>query len=142
MSAEEPFEMSNREFKLRQDAAARAELGCPHFAGIFALGASVDYMLGIGQPAIEERVLSLNRRLTERLIEAGWRVLSPLREENMRSGETLVAAARPKRIVAQLAQRRIAVSEKPQGFRVATHFFNSEDEIERLIAALAEIQDS
>ncbi|HEX8000441.1 MAG TPA: aminotransferase class V-fold PLP-dependent enzyme [Pyrinomonadaceae bacterium] len=141
LSVEAPFEMSNREFKLRRDAAARAEMGCPHFAGIFALGASVDYMLKLGQQRIEQRVLALNRHLTERLIETGWRVLSPLRKEKMRSGETLVAAARPKRIVAQLAQRHIAVTEKPLGFRVATHFFNSEDEIERLVAALYEVRD-
>jgi selenocysteine lyase/cysteine desulfurase len=142
MSVEEPFEMRNREFRLRKDAAARAEMGCPHFAGIFALGAAVDLMMSIGQPQIEQRVLGLNLYLTERLMKAGWRVLSPLRDENSRSGETLVAAERPKRVVARLRQRNISVTEKPQGFRVATHFFNNEDEIERLIAALDEIGSS
>jgi selenocysteine lyase/cysteine desulfurase len=136
LSVEDPFKMNNRQFQTRSDAAARAEMGCPHFAGIFALGASVEYMLGLGQQHIERRVLDLNRRLTERLVETNWRVLSPLRDERSRSGETLVEAARPRRTVARLAQQGIAITEKPQGFRVATHFFNHEDEIERLIAAL------
>ncbi|MDX6692506.1 MAG: cysteine desulfurase / selenocysteine lyase [Blastocatellia bacterium] len=136
LSVEEPFTMDNRRFKPRADAAARAEMGCPHFAGIFALGASVEYMLGLGQQNIERRVLDLNRRLTARLMETGWQTLSPVRDEGSRSGETLVAAARPKRTVARLAQHGVAVTEKPQGFRVATHFFNDEADIERLIAAL------
>ncbi len=139
LSVEEPYEMHNREFSVRGDAAARGELGCPHFAGIFALGAAVDYLRKLGARNIERRVLALNRHLTERLSEKGWRVLSPLREENMRSGETLVAAERPRRVVAHLAHNNVAVTEKPEGIRVATHFFNDEEDIERLIAALDEI---
>jgi selenocysteine lyase/cysteine desulfurase len=136
LSVEEPFLMRNNQFRLRGDAAARAEMGCPHFAGIFALGASVDYMLRLGRRNIERRVLALNRYLTKRLIENDWQVLSPHGDEGSRSGETLVAATRPKRIVARLNQQGVAVTEKPQGFRVATHFFNNVDDIERLIAAL------
>jgi selenocysteine lyase/cysteine desulfurase len=138
LSVEEPFEMRNREFRVRPDAAARAETGCPHFAGIFALGASVDYLLQLGIENIERRVLALNRYLTTRLSEEGWRILSPLRSESMRSGETLVAAERPKRVVAHLARHNIAVTEKPQGIRIATHFFNNEADIEQLIVALEE----
>jgi selenocysteine lyase/cysteine desulfurase len=140
LSVEEPFLMRNAEFKLRRDAAARAEMGCPHFAGIFALGASVDYMLRLGRQNIERRVLALNRYLTKRLTETGWQVLSPLRDEGSRSGETLVAASRPKRIVARLSQHGIAVTQKPQGFRVATHFFNNAADIERLIEVLSEVR--
>jgi selenocysteine lyase/cysteine desulfurase len=32
--------------------------------------------------------------------------------------------------------QKVFVTEKPQGFRVATDFFNNEDDIERLIEAL------
>jgi selenocysteine lyase/cysteine desulfurase len=138
MSVAEPFEMRNREILLRPDAAARAELGCPHFAGIFALGAAVDYLMKIGARQIEERVLALNRYLTARLADEGWRILSPLRDEIMRSGETLVAVSRPKRVVAHLAHHNIAVTEKPEGIRIATHFFNNEADIVRLISTIAD----
>src|SRR5207253_11118732 len=122
---------------LRHDAAARAELGCPHFAGMFALGASVQLMQEIGIRNIEQRVLSLNRQLTERLIEAGWRVLSPVRNEGNRSAETLVEAENPALVVAELGERGVIVTEKPQGIRVATHFFNNESDVERLLDALS-----
>ncbi len=38
LSVEDPYGERNNEIHLRHNAAARAELGCPHFAGIFALG--------------------------------------------------------------------------------------------------------
>jgi selenocysteine lyase/cysteine desulfurase len=74
--------------------------------------------------------------LTAKLSEIGWRVLSPQDDEKFRSAETLVAAENPGKVVAALAAQKILVTEKPQGFRVATDFFNNEDDIERLIAAL------
>lgn len=136
LSVDDPFAVRNREFQIRNDAAARAELGCPHFAGILALGASVNYMMQLGRERIERRALALNRYLTKRLMEAGWRVLSPLDDERARSAQTLVAAENPALTVARLAQRGISVTEKPQGIRIATHFFNNEEEIERLIEGM------
>jgi selenocysteine lyase/cysteine desulfurase len=32
----------------------------------------------------------------------------------------------------------VVVTEKPEGIRVATHFFNNQDDIERLIAGMSE----
>ncbi len=136
LSVEDPYGDRNDEIRLRHDAAARAELGCPHFAGMFALGASIDLLSAVGIKNIEERVLSLNRFLTDRLTDSGWKVLSPIINESSRSAETLVEAEDPARVVAQLADQNIIVTRKPQGIRVATHFFNNEDDIERLIEAL------
>lgn len=136
LSVQDPYAMRNNEVHLRHDLSSRSELGCPHFAGIFALGASIEMMQTIGPAPIETRALELNRRLTTRLNEAGWRVLSPLNREEYRSAETLVAAENPAQLVSKLANQKVYVTEKPQGFRVATDFFNNEDDIERLIYAL------
>ena len=132
LSVKEPYATRNDEVHLRHDVSARAEIGCPHFAGIFALGASVELMQSIGMKNIEARALDLNQRLTAELNEIGWRVLSPLTEERFRSAETLVGAENPADIVAHLAARKIYVTEKPQGFRVATDFFNDEEDIKKL----------
>jgi selenocysteine lyase/cysteine desulfurase len=136
LSVEDPYSDRNNEVHLRHDASARGELGCPHFAGMFALGASVDLIANIGIKNIEERALVLNRFLTGRLIDSGWKILSPIAEERMRSAETLVAANDPAAVVAQLLGQKIIVTKKPQGIRVATHFFNNETDIERLIEGL------
>jgi selenocysteine lyase/cysteine desulfurase len=136
LSVQDPYAMRNNEVHLRHTLSARSELGCPHFAGIFALGASVEMIHSIGPANIEERALELNRKLTARLNEAGWKVLSPLGSEEYRSAETLVAAENPAGVVKKLAQQKVYVTEKPEGFRVSTDFFNNEDDIERLIDAL------
>jgi selenocysteine lyase/cysteine desulfurase len=136
LSVQDPYGDRNNEVHLRHDVSARAELGCPHFAGIFALGASIQMMQSIGMANIEARALELNRKLTQRLNEIGWKILSPLVEEKFRSAETLVAAEDPAQIVAYLASQKILVTEKPQGFRVSTDFFNNEEDIESLIHSL------
>ncbi len=138
LSVEQPFEMRNDEFRPRHDTAARVELGCPHFAGIFSLGASVDLMNGIGTANIQARVLELNCSLTSRLAENGWKVLSPLQTETAGSAETLVEVEKPGEVVRHLFRRGVVVTEKPEGIRVATHFFNNEEDVERLIEALKE----
>ena len=140
LSVEDPYADRNNEIHLRHDASARAEMGCPHFAGIFAVGASVEFMQEIGTGNIEERALSLNRYLTAKLIESGRPVLSPLRKEANRSAETLVSVENPARVVSELAKRGVIVTKKPEGIRVATDFFNAESDIERLIEALDEIR--
>jgi len=136
LSVQDPYGMRNDEIHLRHDVASRAEIGCPHFAGIFALGASIELMQSIGIANIQGRVLELNRKLTSQLEESSWKVLSPLSEERFRSAETLVAADNPAQVVSGLASNKILVTEKPQGFRVATDFFNNEDDIEKLVHGL------
>lgn len=140
MSVEDIFAMKNDQLTVRPDAGARAETGCPHFAGIFALGTSAAALLALGPSNIERRALALNRHLTDALIEAGWRVLSPLRDEATRSAETLVACNDPESVTAHLEAHGIVVTAKPEGFRVATHFFNDEADITRLVAALGELR--
>ncbi|HEY3025218.1 MAG TPA: aminotransferase class V-fold PLP-dependent enzyme [Pyrinomonadaceae bacterium] len=140
LSVKEPFAMRNDAIDLRHDLAARVELGCPHFAGIFSLGAAADLIAGIGMQNVQALALSLNQILTARLLEAGWQVLSPLRDERARSAETLVATESPRRVAMQLLRSGIIVTEKPEGIRVATHFFNNEEDIGRLIEGLENIR--
>jgi cysteine desulfurase / selenocysteine lyase len=136
LSVDDPYGGRNAEINLSRDMSARSELGCPHFAGIFALGASVDFLIDIGMANIQERALALNRILSDRLTESGLRVLSPIASENSRSAETLVAVENPAQVVSKLATQGVIVTEKPEGIRVATDFFNNEQDIERLIAGL------
>jgi selenocysteine lyase/cysteine desulfurase len=138
LSVEDPFAMRNDEFRPRHDAAAGVELGCPHFAGIFALGAALDLIAEVGIQNIQNRVLDLNSYFTSHLAANGWKILSPIANEASRSAETLVAADKPEALTLHLLRRGVVVTEKPQGIRVATHFFNNEDDIDRLIAAMNE----
>ena len=136
LSIENPYAFDNKSYRVLP-SAARHELGCPPFPGIFALGAAVDYLSAIGTAAIAERVLDLNRRLTTLLEEKGIDVLSPGGE--FRSGETLCVVPDPPRIAAALKERGIHVTEKPQGLRISTHFYNDERDVDRGVAELARL---
>jgi selenocysteine lyase/cysteine desulfurase len=137
MSGEEPFAFDNRRCRILP-SNARTELGCPPFAAIFALGAAVDYLSGIGIEAIAERVLALNMYLTSRLGRQSLEVLSPGGEH--RSGETLVRLPDPRRARRFLLERGIHVTEKPEGIRVSTHFYNNEADVDACVDALVAYQ--
>lgn len=137
-SVRDPFAFNNRA-GAPVPAARRYELGCPAFPGIFALGAAVSYLEMVGPERIQARVLQLNTALTSALRHENFESLSP--SGSGRSGQTLVALPKPADAVAFLRSRNILVTEKPEGIRVATHVYNNEDDIERLIAALKEYRD-
>jgi cysteine desulfurase/selenocysteine lyase len=133
MSVQDPFAFDNRRIDL-MPTNARTELGCPAFAGIFALGAAVDYLLRVGREAIANRILELNMYLTSRLAHAEFEVLSP--PDPHRSGQTLCALPEPPRAAAFLRERGVLVTPKSDGVRISTHFFNNEEDIDRCVGAL------
>jgi cysteine desulfurase / selenocysteine lyase len=133
LSVEDPYAFDNRRYTL-VPGARRSELGCPPFGPIFGLGAAIEYLSGLGTEAIAARVLELNAYLTARVEDAGLRVLSPSGAH--RSGQTLVAIADPPRAVAFLQSRGVLVTEKPQGLRISTHFYNTEEDVDKGVAAL------
>jgi selenocysteine lyase/cysteine desulfurase len=125
----------NDEFKLLP-SAERYNLGSPPFPTILALGASLEYLQGIGMRNIESRALHLNRYLTARLEEVGAEILSPLDPEKYRSAQTLVRLEDPPATVSALEKEGILCTEKPEGMRIATHFFVNENDIDYLIEVL------
>jgi len=133
MSSERPYDFDNRRTEIKK-TFARSELGCPPFAQIFALGAAIDYLTALGKAAIAERVLALNMYLTSRLERRDFEVLSPGGEH--RSGQTLVTLNDPPRARRFLAERNIFVTEKPEGLRISTHFYNHERDVDTCVEAL------
>ena len=139
MSGDDPFAFDNRHLRILP-SNARTEVGCPPFGPIFALGAAIDYLSGIGVDAIAERVLALNMYLTSRLGRESFEVLSPGGEH--RSGETLVRLPDPTRARAFLLDRGVHVTPKPEGVRISTHFYNCEEDVDACVAALVAHRDA
>jgi cysteine desulfurase/selenocysteine lyase len=120
-----------------QPSAGRFEEGTPNTPGIFAIGAAIDLLLELDVTAIGERVLSLTDRLVEGLHARGADVISP-RETGEASGIVSFAMPhqRPSETVRKLRAKKIFVIERRGGVRASPHFYNSEDEIDRLLTAL------
>ena len=135
LSVQDPFSFENRQPRVLP-SNRRVEMGCPAFGPIFALGAAIDYLSAIGSDKIAERVLFLNELLTFRLERKGFSVLSP--GGSYRSGQTLVETEDPERCAAALREKGILVTPKPEGIRISTHFYNSEEDVETAVQALVE----
>jgi cysteine desulfurase/selenocysteine lyase len=135
MSGDNPYGFDNRHMRILP-ANARSEMGCPSFGPIFALGAAVDYLGGLGIDAIAERILALNMYLTFRLERAGFEILSPGGPH--RSGQTLVRVSDPRQARRFLHERNVHVTEKREGVRISTHFYNTEAEVDACVDALVE----
>lgn len=133
-SARDPEAVINDRLDLKPTAAV-LEVGCPQFAGIFALGGSLDLLAEIGPRTVEQRVSELTDYLHERLSAAGFEIASP-REKTRRAGITIVRSERASEIADALAPAGIVVSARGAGIRVSVHIFNVERDVDRLVSAL------
>jgi cysteine desulfurase / selenocysteine lyase len=138
MSGTHPFGFDPRTMEVLP-SNRRAEMGCPAFASIFALGAAVDYLSQLGAANIASRILELNAYLTTLLRHHDFEVLSPGGPH--RSGSTLVRVASADRAVRYLRSRRVLVSPKPEGVRIATHIYNDDSDVEACVDALRSWRD-
>lgn len=114
------------------DAAEKYEGGAVSSALLYAMEASVDLILEIGPPAVEERVLSLAQEVRKIMRESGATV------EDFDS--QIVAARFENRDVSALArdlkEQRVLVSARRGQLRVSPHFYNNEQDLETLACTL------
>ena len=121
-----------------RDDARRFDGGSYNVAGIWGLGASIDWLLELGVDRIWQRVKSLTDRLVEGVRAKGYRVVSS-REAGEESGiVSFVSATHDhNRIVSHLRQEyRTVISARLGRLRVSPHFYNTEAEIDQLVEHL------
>jgi cysteine desulfurase / selenocysteine lyase len=126
----------------RSNTATRFELGTPHFQSIIALNAAIKYISKIGPKEIEKRVLALTDYLIDKLLNMNLEILSPVENKKDRSGIIIFKPLKrkPMEIVSELENRnRIIVSVRGKGIRVSPHFYNNDEDIDKLILALERI---
>ncbi|MFL6309967.1 MAG: aminotransferase class V-fold PLP-dependent enzyme [Nitrososphaera sp.] len=140
-SSQKRRENFNNNMKLDiSGTAARFEIGTPHFANIIALNAAIKYISRIGINQIERRILSITDYLIDKLQNLNLEILSPIEDKRYRSGIVVFKSNKRKKptdIVTELQKReRIIVSARGKGIRVSPHFYNNEEDMDRLVAAL------
>ena len=132
-----PEKMDNRARLMKREASA-VEAGCLHFPNIFALGASLKFLSGLGVENIQARIFELNDYLVGRLNSIGAATSTPL-ERECRSGITVIKCRRAPEAVAKLAKAGIMTSARGAGVRISLHFYNNRQDIDRLIAGLKKL---
>jgi cysteine desulfurase/selenocysteine lyase len=117
--------------------AKRFEEGSLNLYGICGLGEAVERFLEIGMARVETRILDLTDRLEAGLRERGYRIVSP-RGKRERSG--ILCFRHPERettsIFEALSNARVVTSLREGTVRLAPHFYNTEEEVDRVLAML------
>lgn len=117
--------------------AQRFEGGALNYVGLYGLNASLGIIEEAGVENIEEHVLGLTDLLIQRLQEKGYHILSSVEPEVRSAIVSFTHADQdPAQLVEGLVARKIIVSLREGGVRVAVHLYNNEDDIDQLIEAL------
>ncbi len=109
------------------------QYGHLNYPGIFALSASLEFLESIGWDAIHGRVADLTGRLLTALEERGFAAVTPGRN---RAGIVSVPHAAAATLVRAMAAESIYVEDRDALVRASPYFYNSEDDIDRFVAAL------
>jgi selenocysteine lyase/cysteine desulfurase len=119
--------------------ARRFESGTPAVVNCYAAEAGLEVLLGVGTQAIERRVRSLTRRCMDSLREIDWPSITPASDE--RRGAMVCVASRASGPLSQeLMKRNIVTSTRDNNLRICLHFYNNDEDVDVLVAALRELR--
>jgi selenocysteine lyase/cysteine desulfurase len=121
-------------FTLAEDAR-RVETGSNSLLTQFALGASCRYLYDLGKRKIEERIIALCDYLVTGLRSRGYSITTPV-DSPLRSGIVAFRVDEPAATVERLLERKIILSAREGSLRVGLHFYNTTEDIDRLLEEL------
>jgi selenocysteine lyase/cysteine desulfurase len=132
---EDIFAMSIEDYSPHA-TARRFDSGTPPVPSLYPGVAGMELIAEIGVPAIEAHVGALVERLFAGLDELGASTVTP-RREGEHGALVCVVSTDPSALVASLAKERIVTSTRDTSLRVALHLYNVEEDVDRILEALA-----
>jgi selenocysteine lyase/cysteine desulfurase len=121
-------------------STARFEEGSLNMPGIYGFGAALGLLLEIGMEAIEQRILNLADYLINQLQIKGYHISSSI-EPSERSGIVVFESRKQsaQELYEILKNANVITSVITGCIRVSPHFYNTEEEIDRLVNSLPQI---
>lgn len=138
----QPFEFEPGELNWA-DGARRFDLGTPPILPAYVARAGLEWILDIGVDVIRERTLELAGRTTERLQTHDLSLHGP-EDPAERTPITAVKCGQmdAAEVESRMRDRGYLVSARGTVVRIAPHVFNTTDEIDAAVEALADILQS
>jgi selenocysteine lyase/cysteine desulfurase len=124
--------------KLSQ-TASRFEVGSPSFMSFLGAAEAMKMILEFGIENVEKRILELTEHLIDAVRDLGLKLQTP-EERQHRSGIVNFKIDKPAEVVQRLSQKGIVVSARANGIRVSPHFYNTKEEIDKLIEEIRRCQ--
>jgi cysteine desulfurase / selenocysteine lyase len=124
-------------YTLRSDAG-RFECGSHNVPGLLALRASVEMLASVGIGMIAQRVRELADRLIDGLVGKGYTIISPRDKWQWSGIVSFVSAKHDHDQIFQTLRRahRTEIALREGRLRVSPHFYNTDEQIDRLMENL------
>lgn len=117
--------------------ARRFECGSPNSMGIHALHASLSLVQEIGIDNIYELISNKVRYLIERLVELGFRCMTPVAESRRAGIVTFEHPGRDNRAIYQRLQAQgVLCAQRAGGIRFSPHFYTTQAALDRALKLL------
>jgi len=105
-----------------------------NYPGIYALHASLEFMRSLGWDEIHAQVDRLALRAIASLRSRGFDVITPV---DAHGGIVSIQHPAASVLVSALAEQSIFVEDRGPVLRVSAHFYNTDEDIDRFVGALA-----
>jgi len=114
------------------ETASRFEVGSPSFMSLVGATEALKMILNTGIENIEKRILKITDHLIDVVKDLGLELQTP-EESAHRSGIVNFKIDKPEEVAKKLNSKGIIVSARAHGIRVSPHFYNTEQEIDKLV---------
>ena len=115
--------------------ARKFEIGTHPYQDIYGFREALGMLHEIGMKRVEKRIMELTDQLLGYLMRSPYKVKSSL-DPGHRSGIVSFTGRRDEALMQALEDEKIVASYREGGVRVSPHFYNNEEEMDRLIAVL------
>jgi selenocysteine lyase/cysteine desulfurase len=139
-STTDAWNFDRAHFELLTDAR-KFEEGSPPYALIAGLNAAIGLLEEVGIPVVARRIEGLIDRLAEGLSQVGAEV-GPLPEQRHHILTFTHPDCDGNELLHQLEEKGFVLSLRRGRLRVSPHFYNTEEEIDRLVAEVASVVSS
>jgi selenocysteine lyase/cysteine desulfurase len=120
--------------------ASRFEVGSPSTISFVGAAEAMKMLLNCGTENIKRIIIKLTDRLIDSVKDLGLELQTP-EQRQCRSGIVNFKIGKPQKVTDRLNKKGIVVSARANGIRVSPHFYNTEEEIDKLIEEIKKLKD-
>lgn len=120
--------------------ASRFEVGSPSTISFVGAAEAMKMLLNCGTENIKRIIIKLTDRLIYSVKDLGLELQTP-EQRQCRSGIVNFKIGKPQKVTDRLNKKGIVVSARANGIRVSPHFYNTEEEIDKLIEEIKKLKD-
>lgn len=138
LSVKDPWNLLDYNLEL-DETAKRFENGTLNFAGIYSLNSNIKFFSSLGLNEIEKSVIENSKLLIKLLEKEQFLFLFKPDLDSELAGIVTIKIKNPEEVYKELKRRKIHISVREGYLRFSPHFYNTDEEIFKVVKNLKEI---